>query len=189
MLSIVNEYDMISRADPPYLHSLVDLYRSRNGLPPLSAPTTDHSPPVPSDESLQTKAWALPQPGYHLVGDIVVLRLKLMDAPAEHDDDTFSQASTLTSPVVNAVELSPEEFARLLFCDIGTHRRGSYLERMEMLVSRACESAVSLGGLGMVGTGLSADWKGGMRTAGGLQGGLDEKLSGLFAVKLEGLGK
>ncbi|KAK4444484.1 Alpha/Beta hydrolase protein [Podospora aff. communis PSN243] len=143
-LSIVNEYDMIARADGPYLRSIIDLYRSRNGLPPLSADASC-VPTGPVDGPVK-KAWPLPPPEYSLLGDIIVLRLKLMDAPAHNDDETFSQAETLTTPLVKAVEVAPEEFSKLLFCDIGTHRRTAYLERMEMMGAQACGSWVSTGG-------------------------------------------
>ncbi|KAK0640825.1 Alpha/Beta hydrolase protein [Cercophora newfieldiana] len=142
-LSIVNEYDMISRADGSYLRSIIDLYRSRSGLPPVSA----DAPATTALDDMDTseKAWPLPPPEYNLVGDIVVLRLRLIDTPSTNDDETFSQAETLTAPVVRAVEVTPEEFSKLLFCDIGTHRRTAYLERMEMMRSQACGSSMSGG--------------------------------------------
>src|SRR5436190_441497 len=46
MLAIVNEYDIVPRADGPYLRSLVDLYRSKYGLPPIIdslPPDLEHS--------------------------------------------------------------------------------------------------------------------------------------------------
>ncbi|KAK0616945.1 Alpha/Beta hydrolase protein [Immersiella caudata] len=141
-LAIVNEYDMIPRADGPYLRSVIDLYRSRNGLPLVSADASS----LPIVEDADMKAWPLPAPEYSLVGDIIVLRLKLMDASASNDDETFSQAETLTTPTVNAVEVTHEEFSKLLFCDIGTHRRTTYLERMEMMGVQACGSWVTTGG-------------------------------------------
>jgi hypothetical protein len=132
---------MISRADGPYLRSIIDLYRSRNGLPPVSA----DAPSITIVDDAAKTAWPLPPPEYSLLGDIIVLRLKLMDAPASNDDETFSQAETLTTPLVRAVEVTPEEFSKLLFCDIGTHRRTAYLERMEMMGAQACGSWVSMG--------------------------------------------
>ncbi|KAK4200875.1 Alpha/Beta hydrolase protein [Triangularia verruculosa] len=125
LLSIVNEYDMISRADGPYLRSLIDLYRSRYGLPSVSgsATTRGHS------------AWPLPLPVFQPLGDIIILKLHLVDIPSFRKRDSSSQASTLMAPTLKAVKVSPEEFARLLFCDISTHRRRSYMERVDMLVA------------------------------------------------------
>ncbi|KAM7183570.1 Alpha/Beta hydrolase fold [Naviculisporaceae sp. PSN 640] len=143
-LSIVNEYDMISRADGPYLRSLVNLYRSRKGLPPVSL--SDDQPELDAPRDTARKdIWPLPLPKYHLVGDIIVLQLLLADTPATNYDDTFSQASTITSSIVSAIELTPDEFSRLLFCDIGTHRRVTYLQRMQTLVSQACGSVSMFG--------------------------------------------
>ena len=57
-------------------------------------------------------------------------------------DDALSQASTLTAPMVEAVRVAPGEFGRLLFCDLATHRRRAYLERMDIWAAqvRGCES-------------------------------------------------
>lgn len=144
-MAIVNEYDMISRADGPYLRSVVDLYRARNGLPPVSV--TGDALNIASSDVAEKKAWPLPPPAYNLVGDIIVLRLRLMDIASSNNDDTFSQAETLSTPVVKAVEVTPEEFSKLLFCDIATHRRMAYLERMEMMSAQACGSSASLDSL------------------------------------------
>ncbi|KAM7215862.1 Alpha/Beta hydrolase fold [Rhypophila decipiens] len=145
VLSIVNEYDIVCRADAPYLRSLVDLYRSGHGLPPIAVSNDNRETSLPQ-ETDRKETWPLPLPTYHLVGDIIVLQLRLMDTPSRHDDDAFSQASTVLSPVVDAIEVTPGEFSKLLFCDIGTHRRAAYLERVQMLVSQACGSTLSVGG-------------------------------------------
>ncbi|KAK0672344.1 Alpha/Beta hydrolase protein [Cercophora samala] len=134
LLSMVNEYDMVSRADGPYLQSLVDLYRSRIGLPLLfssSAATADGD----------SKAWPLPLPTFQLLGDIVVLKLRFVDPPSVLGDDALSQASTLVMPTLNAITVTPQEFAKLLFCDIATHRRKAYIERVEMLTAQIWDSS------------------------------------------------
>jgi hypothetical protein len=68
-----------------------------------------------------------------------------MDSPSTNDDETFSQTETLTAPIVQAVEVTPDEFSKLLFCDIATHRRTAYLERMEMMGVQACGDSLSEG--------------------------------------------
>ncbi|KAK4670712.1 uncharacterized protein QC763_213520 [Podospora pseudopauciseta] len=149
LLSIVNEYDMISRADGPYLQSVVDLYRSRHGLPPVfnsSAATAERD----------SKSWPLRLPTFHLLGDIVVLKLHLVDLPSVQGDDALSQASTIVVTTLKAVKVSPKEFAKLLFCDISTHRRKAYIERMEMLATQFWDNSSSLNtGLGELVLGTS----------------------------------
>ena len=36
-------------------------------------------------------------------------------------------------PLLKADKVSPDEFCKLLFCDISVHRRTAYLERLNML--------------------------------------------------------
>ncbi|KAK4171643.1 Alpha/Beta hydrolase protein [Triangularia setosa] len=128
LLSIVNEYDMVSRADGPYLRSLVDLYRSRNGLPPTFNNTT-----TPIERG--AKAWPLPLPVFQPLGDIIVLKLHFINMSSVQGADALSQTSSLVAPTIKAVSVTPEEFAKLLFCDISTHRRKTYIERMDMLTA------------------------------------------------------
>lgn len=154
-LAIVNEYDMVPRADRSYIRSVVDLYRTAHGLAPLHTPPT----PDPDSEPKALAAWPLPPPQYHLVGDIIVLRLRLsggaLSAPV---DDALSQASTLTAPMVEAVRVTPAEFGKLLFCDLATHRRRGYLERMDIWAAQVrgwgCEALSP-------GTGMLPGWAAG----------------------------
>ncbi|KAK0751769.1 Alpha/Beta hydrolase protein [Schizothecium vesticola] len=143
-LAILNEYDMIPRADRAYIRSIVDLYRTSHGLAPL------HTPPPEADaESKARLAWPLPPPQYNLVGDIIVLRLRLSGGGSSAPvDDALSQTSMLTAPIVEAVRVAPGEFGRLLFCDLATHRRRTYLERMDIWAGqvRGCEALSPVSG-------------------------------------------
>ncbi|KAK5654723.1 hypothetical protein OQA88_7048 [Cercophora sp. LCS_1] len=136
VLSLVNEYDMVSRADRPYLRSIVDLYRSRRGLP-LKYPQMGETAPDPD-------IWPLPPPTLRVVGDIIILqRPRLVGMPSASDGDSFSQASTLVAPTYPAVKLTEEEFSKLLFCDTSVHRRRAYLDRVETLAAQSCEDCIS----------------------------------------------
>lgn len=154
-LAILNEYDMVPRADRAYIRSVVDLYRTAHGLAPIHTPPT----PEPDSEPKAYLAWPLPSPQYHLVGDIIVLRLRLsggaLSAPV---DDALSQASTLTAPMVEAVRVAPGELGGLLFCDLATHRRRAYLERMDIWAAQVrgwgCEALSP-------GTGMLPGWAAG----------------------------
>jgi len=132
---------MVSRADRSYLRSVVDLYRSSHGLPPvLSGPTAASKDGPDTFQESNNRSWPLPIPQYNLVGDITVLRLRLSAVSTAPIDDAFSQASTSTAPIVEAVKVTPEKFAKLLFCDLATHRRRAYVERMDLLAAQMCGS-------------------------------------------------
>ncbi|KAK3370940.1 hypothetical protein B0T24DRAFT_577929 [Lasiosphaeria ovina] len=144
LINFVNEYDMVSRSDKAYIRSILDLYRSRYGLPPVA--NTHLTERLlrdgglgnsPSIASIAVHAgpkvgvtWPLPAPVFHLVGDIVVLRV-CFDAPEA--DDVIPEAS------LKADKVSPDEFGKLLFCDLSVHRRTAYLERLNMLVRETRE--------------------------------------------------
>jgi hypothetical protein len=136
VMAVVNEYDMVPRADGPYLRSVVELYRSRYALPPLAGGYVEK----PSIASLAVHAsvglkghWALPPPTYYLVGDVVVLKTCL--ETSQQADDSVSEATTLAIPLLKAVKVSAVDFSKLLFCDVAVHRRMVYLERLEMLAT------------------------------------------------------
>ncbi|KAK8159127.1 hypothetical protein BKA80DRAFT_303469 [Phyllosticta citrichinensis] len=75
-LNIINEYDVISRADRPYFRSLVDLFRSGYGKTPLDSKScgsifTDGS--STGVESILT--WDVSLPEYRHHGDLTVFRM------------------------------------------------------------------------------------------------------------------
>ncbi|KAK4096073.1 alpha/beta-hydrolase [Parathielavia hyrcaniae] len=83
VLTVVNEHDAVPRADRPYLESLVDLYRSRYGLPPLHMPAlsglalgaANHA--AAGTSSACKGAWPVPAAQFCLLGDVVVLRMRM----------------------------------------------------------------------------------------------------------------
>jgi hypothetical protein len=54
----------------------------------------------------------------------VVLKIKLAEKQDKEDDEWE----------LDAVAIAPEEFARLLFCNVDIHKRLRYQERVEMLL-------------------------------------------------------
>ena len=150
-LAIVNEYDIVPRVDGPYLRSLVDLYRNIYNLPPIS----DNPPPqqevqyrLPIDildtgDHYKTGSsgkkngqaqieWSLPAPRFNLVGDIILLKMQI-----SREVGTSGEAGTFARPVFDAVEISHEDFQRLIFCSTDVHKRTCYQERIEMIRRRA----------------------------------------------------
>lgn len=150
MLAIVNEYDVVPRADAAYIRSLVDLYRSRYGL----APITDEAFPTPTPEGNQTfdasslksndsktlyasmrsatsnLEWPVPVPEYGIIGEIVVLKMTLESAAkgsnGAGDVKRKLGLDLAAAPVLGALKVRPEVLARCLFCDVAVHRRAHY---------------------------------------------------------------
>lgn len=139
VLSFVNEYDMVTRADRPYLRSIVDLYRSKYGLPSVGL-EKKHQWPIPElDPNVKSVIdgrpdWSLPSPFYSLVGDIVVLQSCLNSSSVTHD--AASDASTIVSPSLRAIRISETAFGKLLFCEVGVHKRRVYLDRMNKVTTQ-----------------------------------------------------
>jgi len=155
VLSVVNEYDLVPRADGPYVRSLVDLYRSFYNLPPIqddavqqqqqhdhaaatylprfSFDTRDTEQPEASHEhsGAQVSVWPLPKPEYWHVGKLVVFKVQLKESPAGNVESSGGGDDGL---VLRAVAVGPERFATLLFCNVGVHRRICYQERVDMLL-------------------------------------------------------
>lgn len=127
VLSFVNEFDMIPRADHDYIRSLLDLYRSSHGLQPIGQEAP--SDMEPDQASLD---WQLPLPKYHIIGDILLLRNIPQRIP-DPRNDIDSDAATQTDQCQLCVKLSAREFSKLLFCDLSVHKGRIYLERVQAL--------------------------------------------------------
>jgi hypothetical protein len=140
LLSIVNEYDLVSRTDGAYALSLINLYRSIYSLPSIQDDDSRHRQnfPIPQlprfgfdtkiAEINQLPVWPLPQPEYWHLGQIVVFKVKVAETIV--DDSLDGGKDEL---VLHTVAVSPEEFGKLLFCDVSSHRRISYQERVDLL--------------------------------------------------------
>lgn len=119
-LNIINEFDLVTRADKPYILSLVNLIRLIHNEDPLSSEYTDDTEPsLTTDSTSGDNSWPLPPSMYHHIGPKVVFLMRLPD-----------QGGSLQ---LRAVEVSTPQFEKLLFCRIPVHRRPCYAQRVELL--------------------------------------------------------
>ncbi|KIW99882.1 uncharacterized protein Z518_10810 [Rhinocladiella mackenziei CBS 650.93] len=148
VLSIVNEYDLVTRSDTSYIRSLASLFRSIYRQPPIleakdpdsltnSALVTETESNLPSFPFTQARniaenEWALPLPEYHHVGDIVLLTKDLV---MSNDQLTNALHRGATEIALKALRVPHEEFGRMLFCRIGVHRRKEYDSRVEQILA------------------------------------------------------
>ncbi|KAL4927871.1 Alpha/Beta hydrolase protein [Aspergillus undulatus] len=125
-LNIINEFDMVSRADGTYKDCLVNLVRSMYeeqgvaedaAIPELSTPTKE------SNLWQKQPKWPTRQSCYSHVGRRIVCLMR--------PDDTLS-----TSLRLYAIEVPQEVFEQLLFCRVSVHRRTCYEQRVQLLVER-----------------------------------------------------
>ncbi|KAF5720689.1 hypothetical protein FGLOB1_526 [Fusarium globosum] len=136
-VNVINEFDVVTRADKPYILSLVDVARAMLDLPPKAAisehetskeivsaaleTTRDENRRLSDDSEdfplKEPKIWRFPQPFYHHVGPRVILLTRFVD----------NQMS------LKAVEISSSEFQQLLFCRVAVHGKRFYDERIDAL--------------------------------------------------------
>ncbi|KAM5457932.1 hypothetical protein McanCB49686_002359, partial [Microsporum canis] len=129
-INFINEFDMVSRADHPYIICLVNLLRSLHGMPPFGSDEGNvHVAPAPEVLNPETKAsdsanvWPVTPCYYHHVGPRIILLKRLEQA-------SQSEGYLLK---LGAMIVPPEEFEKLLFCRLAVHRRVSYAERVQMI--------------------------------------------------------
>ncbi|KAF5613119.1 alpha beta-hydrolase [Fusarium subglutinans] len=136
-VNVINEFDVVTRADKPYILSLVDVARAMLDLLPKAAisehetsegivsaalgSTRDDKRRL-SDDSVdfpvkESNFWRFPQPFYHHVGPRLILLTRYVD----------NQMS------LKAVEISSSEFQKLLFCRVTVHGKRFYEERIGAL--------------------------------------------------------
>lgn len=144
-LNIINEFDVVSRADKPYILSLVELSRAvLRAVPQSPIPNTNENPietgrgiafkddinslpPISSQSTglekklinTATDIWNLPEPSYYHVGPRIVFVMRLHEGQMS----------------LRAVQVPPAEFQTLLFCRTAVHGKARYGERVEMLES------------------------------------------------------
>ncbi|KAF5581761.1 alpha beta-hydrolase [Fusarium pseudocircinatum] len=136
-VNVINEFDVVTRADKPYILSLVEVARAMLDLPPkaaISEPNTNEGIVSASLETTRVEKcrlstdsgdflvkesnfWRFPQPFYHHIGPRVILLTRFVD----------NQMS------LKAVETSPSEFQKLLFCRVAVHGKRFYEERIGAL--------------------------------------------------------
>ena len=126
VINIVNEYDLVARADKSYIRSLLDLYSSatRQGSP---------NPCFPSDTIAKIErqsSWELPLPDLQHLGPIVVLRTS--PPPVTGNNSSFPPQTALS-----AFKLTAKDLSDLVFCRVSVHSRKIYSERIQQM-KRGC---------------------------------------------------
>ncbi|KAH7168109.1 Alpha/Beta hydrolase protein [Fusarium sp. MPI-SDFR-AT-0072] len=130
--AVVNEHDLVPRADPGYIASIISLYRSAYGLP-LSEFNNSTFTNAQGDRK-QIAIWELPPPDFYVVGNVIILRAKL-DLNVLQSRPSHSSTDTNTPPQkLDIIQMSQKEFGKLLFFEISVHKRKIYFNRLEKLV-------------------------------------------------------
>ncbi|KAL3475376.1 Alpha/Beta hydrolase protein [Aspergillus californicus] len=125
-LNIINEFDLVSRADGAYKNCLVDLAQSMYGEPTTTKPVWSFDTDISSheDEPWQEKAiWPTSSSCYSHVGARIVFSMR-------------PDVALPGSLRLHAIEVPQEDFERLLFCRISVHKRVCYAQRVELFMER-----------------------------------------------------
>jgi hypothetical protein len=136
-MNLINEFDLVSRADRPYILCLVNLFRSVYGRPPLGPDEDEdsaHASPPSEVSSSATEVsdvlkeaaesvWPVTPCRYHHVGPHIVL-LKRLERESHSGEYSLK---------LRAVRVAPDEFEKLLFCRLAVHRRVCYAERIQII--------------------------------------------------------
>lgn len=126
----MNEYDLVPRADGPYIASIIDLYRLSYERSPNSQDLGPKSRTnVIDDERPDT--WDVLPPDYHILGQIVILRLKLGFTSLETPSGQSLLGQVMPTRHMDMVQITPSTFSQLLFFDTSIHKRRVYLSRIE----------------------------------------------------------
>ncbi|PWY77080.1 hypothetical protein BO70DRAFT_397968 [Aspergillus heteromorphus CBS 117.55] len=118
-LNIINECDIASRADKPFILCLVNLLRSLYDQPPISMDDAAYSYPA-FEVSGTGHNWPVPHSIFSHVGPRVILSTQLNDTQED-------------SMHLRAAMVSRAEFEKLLFCRVSVHQRKSYANRVKMI--------------------------------------------------------
>ena len=127
-LNFLNEFDVVPRLDKLYVLSLVDLYRSRFGLPPDNTDNDTHDS-VPhgyesSDRIGASKTWPLHAPVFVHPGNTILLSLE--DAAKDKSGALKLRATQVDHPTLGS----------LLFCRTAAHKIAVYLANIQELCAR-----------------------------------------------------
>jgi hypothetical protein len=141
----------VTRADNPYILSLVNLYRSMypDALPLIkmqdanphlqkgstsNVPDSQLNPVLVQDTDVNQgrneveEIWSLPSPDYHHVGERLLLLRRILTKDIGDNRDGEGQLE------LRAVKIGDEYFRKLLFCRIAVHRRVCYAERVGLII-------------------------------------------------------
>jgi len=123
VLAIANEFDTVTRADRPYILSLVELHRSVPKYSDSIATLADTFVDGISTNAIR-KTWPLPAPEYYPIGEVALLKLATEES---------SESDEGAEPVVKMYKISSAVLSGLVFCDIEVHRRVHYTKRVVMI--------------------------------------------------------
>jgi len=134
--AIINEYDLVTRADQAYIRCIVDLYRASYGLSPVtddlvSQPSDSEVPPLAGKDVWvaqildQPNARPLPRPLLWSFGYRVVLKVE----PVRQG--SIVHGGLLVGKRLKALKVTPEVLSTLIFTKVSVHSRVVYEERME----------------------------------------------------------
>ncbi|KAF9638048.1 hypothetical protein BFW01_g8945 [Lasiodiplodia theobromae] len=127
-LNIVNEYDVIGRADKAYILSLVDLLRSVYGKLPLEN-TSGIS--LDSQNSGTLNYWTLRESDYRHYGDMIILQVS-------QEWPSLSGESVLTNDglSVSTWKVSWADYSQLVFTRVRVHARTFYERNVGMIAEK-----------------------------------------------------
>ncbi|PYH86891.1 alpha/beta-hydrolase [Aspergillus uvarum CBS 121591] len=122
-LNLINEFDLVTRADKSYILSLVNLLRSRDDSSLVVADADAACEQAFDSFSDNAEGcWRLPRSLYSHVGPRIVLFMRL-GSLQEH------------SPQLRAASVSRTAFDRLLFCRLSVHKRNYYAQTVGQLLA------------------------------------------------------
>ncbi|RAL11932.1 alpha/beta-hydrolase [Aspergillus homomorphus CBS 101889] len=125
-MNLINEFDLVTRADKSYILSLLDLIRASDDQTSVASNTEDSRKQGSGSISGSSEDfWPLPRSLYCHVGPRIILFMRL-----ESSHEQFLQ--------LHAAQVSREEFDRLLFCRLSVHMRKYYAQTVgQLTVGRA----------------------------------------------------
>lgn len=121
-INMINEFDLVTRVDEPYVLCVANLARLGYSQSPLDNPLgVESGSSTTSDISLckEQRLFPIPRALYRHVGPRVVFAVR------------FNETSQ--SLGLRAVEVPQEAFEQLLFCRLNVHRRTCYGDRVQAL--------------------------------------------------------
>lgn len=129
-VAIMNEHDLVTRADRAYLRSLVDMYRASYSLSPVphdrsTAADTRQDSDLKQDKISIAQSTAaethfpMPKPLLWPFGTRVLLKMELVKQNEGERKE------------LKAFKLSQDAYSRLIFTKIAMHKRMAYGDRME----------------------------------------------------------